>query len=672
MAQQRLLAAIMFTDIVGYTTLMGKDEQHAFALLHDNRELQKPVIESFNGRWVKEMGDGVLSTFNSVSDAVLAAIEIQERCALNNSFQLRIGIHHGEVVVEENDVFGDAVNIAARLQALAPVGGIWISESVHQNVSNKKKIRSRYIKEVRLKNVKDPVRVYEVLTGVIQAPQKKGVTLPFKRFINRVGGNRFWMVMLLLVILLISLSLFYFSRQGSIRFSKGDTQVDRSIAVLPFVNLSNDKEQEYFSDGLSEDLLNRLAKIPGLKVIARTSSFAFKGKNEDIRAISQTLGVAHILEGSVQREGNRVRVTAQLIRAADGAHLWSEQYDRQLEGLLKLQDEISQAVVQELKLKFLLPGSVSGNPEAYNFLLQGNYFFDKLDEENVARALGFYRKALALDSSNALPWAMLAKVYSRQAWQNYINQQQGYEQARVAAVKSISLDPRLASGHTVLGGIKMYYDFDWKGAGSEFQEALRSEPSNPDVINNIGVLYQILGQWDLAIEKLQQAISLDPLRPIYYNNQGANLTYAGRIDEANEQYKKLLEINPQFQRAHMYLGRNLLIQGKKTEAFNEMKKEMAPVFSSFGMLLAYHALDNKKEAGERLSRFISENRDRWPFLIAEAYAFMGNKDEAFQWLETAYNKRDSWLIWIKGDPLLKNLEGDPRLTAFLKKMNFSG
>jgi adenylate cyclase len=672
MPQQRLLAAIMFTDIVGYTSLMGKDEQHAFALLHDNRELQKPVIESFNGRWVKEMGDGVLSIFNSVSDAVLAAIEIQERCSRNNSFQLRIGIHHGEVVVEENDVFGDAVNIAARLQALAPVGGIWISESVYQNVSNKKTIHTRFVKEVRLKNVKDPVRVYEVKTGVGQADKKRGLTLPVKRFINRVGGTRFWLVMLLLFILLVSLSVFYFTREGSIRFSKDNAQMDRSIAVLPFVNLSSDKEQEYFSDGLSDDLLNKLARIPGLKVIARTSSFAFKGKNEDIRTISQTLGVAHVLEGSVQREGNRIRVTAQLIRASDGVHLWSEQYDRQLEGLLKLQDEISQAVVQELKLKFLLPSSDARNPEAYNFLLQGNYFYDKLDEDNVAKAKAFYLKALAIDSSYALSWAMLAKAYSRQAWQNYINQGQGYEQARAAALKSISLDPQLAEGHLVLGAIKMYYDFDWKGAESEFKEALRSEPSNPALINNIGVLYQILGQWDQAIEKLQQALSLDPLRPIYYNNQGANLTYAGRIEEANEHYKKSLEINPQFQRAHMYLGRNLLIQGRNTEAFDEMKKEMAPVFGAFGMLLAYYALGNKKEADERLSRFIEENKDQWPYLIAEAYAFRGNQDEAFHWLETAFRKRDSWLIWIKGDPLLKNLEGDPRLSAFLKKMNLSG
>src|SRR6266498_4334727 len=228
MPQSRQLAAIMFTDIVGYTALMGEDEQKAFELLRKNRQLQKPIIEKFNGTWIKEIGDGVLASFHTVTDAVLCATEIQKKCAAIDDLKLRIGIHLGDVVFENNDVFGDGVNIASRLQALAPIGGIWISESVYKNVANKKDIKTKFVREEILKNVKEAVRIYEVITG----------------------------------------------NTGTAK-----TTPEKSVAVLPFVNMSNDPEQEYFSDGMAEEILNSLSNLKDLKVARRTSSFQFKGKN---------------------------------------------------------------------------------------------------------------------------------------------------------------------------------------------------------------------------------------------------------------------------------------------------------------------------------------------------------------------------------------------------------
>src|SRR5688572_8873379 len=307
MSQTRQLAAIMFTDIVGYTALMGDDEQKAFELLKKSRELQKPLIEQNNGRWIKELGDGILASFYTVTDAVLCAGTIQQTCSSTPNLQLRIGIHLGEVIFEDNDVFGDGVNIASRLQAIAPVGGIWVSESVHNNISNKKGFRSQFVREENLKNVKEPVRIYEVSVDV--AEQAATVI----------------------------------SSAREIKVSPA-----KSIAVLPFVNMSNDPEQEYFSDGMAEEIINSLSHLKDLNVAGRTSSFQFKGKNLDLRQIGKKLNVSYVLEGSVRKQGDRLRITGQLVNVDDGYHIWSEKFDRQINDVFAIQDEIALAITEKL------------------------------------------------------------------------------------------------------------------------------------------------------------------------------------------------------------------------------------------------------------------------------------------------------------------------------------
>ena len=672
MSQTRQLAAIMFTDIVGYTALMGNDEQKAFTILTKNRSLQKSIIEQFNGRWIKELGDGVMASFNTVSDAVNAAIKIQQTCNAAKDFQLRIGIHLGEVVFENDDVFGDGVNIASRIQALATPGGVWISESVHNNVSNKNDINTEFVKVVHPKNVKEPVRIYQVkMEGVVTIkPVFSSTEIKiFKHknlFLPSIG----------LVLILASGYFIYNNFQKKSKEdipSKVEVVIDKSIAVLPFVDMSARKDQEYFSDGLSEELLNLLAKIPELKVIGRTSSFSFKGKNEDLRSIAEKLGVAHLLEGSVRKDGNKIRVTAQLIKAKDGSHLWSETYDRDLKGIFKLQDEIAQAVVQQLKLKLLVVPSVkisgTGNLEAYNLILQGNYFFDKLDKDNVAKAINFYNRALAIDSTNAHALGKLANAISRQAWQNYIDQNSGYEKARQLALKAISLDSNIANGYLELGDVKLYHDFDWIGAEKDYQKALSLEPENAEIIYSNGSFYFATGRWKEAIRTMKKCNDLDPLKPLSHLNLGNILTHAGRIEEANTYFKKALELNPQFQRAHMYLGRNYLLLGKSEMALKEMQQENLGVFRTFGLALAYHALGHSKEADDALKDFTDRFQNHWGYLLAELHAFRGEKDQAFMWLKNTYNKKDSWLVFLKGDPLLKNLKSDSRYDAFMKKMN---
>jgi len=665
--QSRQLAAIMFTDIVGYTALMGMDEQKAFELLDKNRQIQKPIIEQYNGRWLKELGDGVMASFHTVSDAVYAAIKIQQACNSAKDFQLRIGIHLGEVVFENEDVFGDGVNIASRIQAIASPGSIYISETVHNSISNKKDFQTKFVKEEKLKNVKEPVKIFQVVAeGVVQHQLNIGEIIKPKPIILFVA--------VAVVVVLIAgyfVQKFFIDNQSS-QGVTADESNDRSIAVLPFVDMSAGKDQEYFSDGLSEDLLNLLSKIPELKVIGRTSSFSFKGKNEDLRVIGEKLGVANVLEGSVRKDGTRIRVTAQLIRTADGFHLWSEQYNRDMDSIFELQDEIAEAVVQGLKLKLLKtkspPGATPVNKEVYNLILQGNYFLEKRDKENLDKALDFYLRALAIDSLNARSWAALANCFSIQSSWSWIDPLQGLQKARNAATKAIALDSNLFEARRALGAVRMW-NFEWDGAEAEFEKAMQLDPGNAETYRMIAFLYRAMGRFEEAIRLYKKSIDLDPIKGHTYFNYGQLLYHAGQPEDAIASYKKVLDLHPQFPRTHIFLGKVYLLQGKPEMALTEMQQETNEVWKNFGLILAYQALGRKEEADKLLQVHILRFAKDEAYQIAEVYAVRGEKDKAFEWLEKAYAVKEVRLTYLKGDPLLKNLEGDPRHKAFLKKMN---
>ena len=666
MTQSRQLAAIMFTDIVGYTAMMQQNEEKAVSVIkHYNSTLEKWVTH-FNGQVLNYYGDGSLCIFSSATDAVNCSLAVQKELKTDPVVPLRIGLHIGEVFFEDGKALGDGVNVASRVQSLGQENTILISEEVHNKIKNNDSITTKSLGQFDFKNVGKPMEVFALTNDGLFVPQRKKMEGKLKK-INVQKRN---IIAAVSIILLFVAGLFIYKNF----WAKNISAVDKSIAVLPFVDMSAAKDQEYFSDGLSEELLNLLAKIPELKVIGRTSSFSFKGKNEDLRSIAEKLGVAHILEGSVRKDGNKIRVTTQLIRAADGSHLWSETYDRDLEDIFKLQDDIAGAVVQELKLKLFEVPSVkisgTGNIDAYNLILQGNYFFDKLDKENVAKAVDFYTQALIIDSTDALAWGKLANAILRQAWQNYIDRREGREKARKAALKSIALNKNLAIGYIELGDLNLYQDFEWKRAEDNYQQALSLEPGNADVLYGLGGgLYFVFGRWDNAIRLMKECIEIDPLKPLYFLNLGNILTHAGRLDESIAYFKKTLELNPQFQRAHFYLGRSYLLMGKPEMALKEMQKENFEVFRIFGIAMAYYAANRHKEADEVLRDFSDRFQNEWSYLLAELYAFRGEKDKAFIWLKNAYEKNDGWLVFLKGDPLLKTLKNDPRYTAFLKKMN---
>ena len=444
-----------------------------------------------------------------------------------------------------------------------------------------------------------------------------------------------------------------------------------SIAVLPFVNMSTDKDQDFFSDGLTEELLNDLAKIPGLHVTGRTSSFQFKGQKEDLRVIAKKLNVANILEGSVRKDGKRVRVTAQLVSAEDGFHKWSETYDRELNDIFAVQEEISRNVAEALKVK-LLDQKVSltqkKNGDAYSAYLQGQYFNDRLTTEDLQKAITYYQKAIEIDPNYAPAWTGLARIYRIQANRGDLENDEGYRKAREAVEKAFVLDQNLATAHSEMGWIKRSYDWDWSGAEASFQRALKLEPGNATIIRGAAVLPGTLGRFEEAIELDHKALELDPLNPIIYNNLGLHTYRSEQYDESSKAFKKALELNPEYPEVHVYLARVYLIQSRNDEAQAEIAKEKNPLWRTYGFALAYHASEKKNEADAALKELTEKYQSRAAFQIAEVHAFRGETDQAFQWLERAYSQRESDVTYVKGDPLLKSIENDPRYSSFLVKM----
>lgn len=485
---------------------------------------------------------------------------------------------------------------------------------------------------------------------------------------KKPSGNRKFVYGILAALVIVVTALYYF-RIG-LSSSRSPT-TGNSIAVLPFADLSPNSDQEYFSDGLSEELLNLLARIPDLKVISRTSAFSFKGKNEDIRDIGKKLGVTHILEGSVRKSSDKIRITAQLIHVHDGSHIWSKTYDRTMGDIFKVQDEIANTVVQELKIT--LAGKEvhtrPANSEAYNLFLKGRYFFAKHRPEDVEKAIDLFNQAIALDNSLADAWAALSLAYASHANNGYINPAEGFEKARSAATKAIKLADDLAGGHYALASIKAAHDWDWRGAEEEFRKAIAHDPSNIGAINGMANLALTMGQFDQAISLYSKALELDPLRTVIKVNLAMTLMHSNKPDEAEQNLKSALEVNSQFPTAHYRLGLVYLLKGNTQMALEEIQKEEAEDWKVQGLAMAYYKAGNKKEADKLLEIFIRDYRDVSAFQIAEIYGCRNESDNVFQWLETAYRQRDGGLSTLAGNPWLKDLEKDTRYAEFRRKMN---
>ena len=445
-----------------------------------------------------------------------------------------------------------------------------------------------------------------------------------------------------------------------------------SIAILRFVDLSAEKNQEYFSDGLAEELLNSLANTPGLRVAGRTSSFQFNGQSGDFHLIGKKLHVATILEGSVRRQGNRAKVTVDLINAADGYHLWSNTFDRDMNDIFAVQEEIASAVRGALEVALLkvrnAPSVRRTNAEAYNAYLQGQYFLERHTNANLKKAVGYFEQAIKLDRGYAPAWVGLGESRIGQASAGDVPAEEAYRTARAEVEQALALDADLGEAHSAMGQISLLHDWQWTVADASFQRALALEPGNSKAMGFAGMLAEDLGRLDEAIALYRRAVEIDPLSPRGYYDSAMVLFYAGRQEEAASVLKKALELFPEMDNAHCLLGQVYLTQSHPQEVLAEMEKEKDPALRLYGLALAYHALGRKRESDANMADLIARYRATAGYQIAEVYAVRKEKDRAFEWLERAYTEHDAGLTRIKGDPMLKSLERDPRFAALLRKM----
>ena len=447
---------------------------------------------------------------------------------------------------------------------------------------------------------------------------------------------------------------------------------EHSIAVLPFVNMSADKEQEYFSDGLAEELINLLARIPELRVPARTSSFSFRGRPATAGEIGNALNVAHVLEGSVRKAGNRLRITVQLVRSDSGYHLWSETFDRTLDDIFQIQDDIAHAVVDKLRLTLLTAvpsASAAGtNADAHNLYLQGQYLSGRETQADLDKAVEFFQRALALDPVYARAWAGLSAVYLRQVANSYIALDQGYALVRAAAEQAIALDPTLGDAYSSLVVVLVSVDHDWRGSAERLVRARALDPGNPLLLLTTAVVARALGNTDEAVALLRQALDRDPLNLLVRRYFARALYYAGRLTEAEAEIRQVLALSAAYPVAHYELGRILLAQGAVEAAVAAFEAEASPNWRTFCLPLGYHAQGRAADAQAALAAMLHDPTGS-EFQIAEAYAYLGDADQAFRWLEAAVASRDPGILWLRDDPLLRGLTGDPRYAALLRTLN---
>ena len=459
--------------------------------------------------------------------------------------------------------------------------------------------------------------------------------------------------------------------------------IENSIVILPFEDMSPGKDNEYFCDGITEEIINALTKIKNLHVVARTSSFAFKGQGTDVREIGKKLSVESLLEVSVRKADNKLRITAQLINIENGFHLWSESFDREASDIFTIQDEIASQIVRKLKVNIqsneaeMVSKRTTGNLEAYNLYLKGRYFWNKLTEEGLNKGMDFFRQAIKTDPKYAPAYSGISDAYCRLAWYSYSSPREAFSEAKKAAEKALELDKNLPEAHASLGFVSMCFDRDYDRAFEQIKNAIDLDPGSAGTRTYYSICLAITGRHEESIEEAKQALYLDPLTPMMQINLGGRYYYARKYDKCIDSVKKTLDMDPGFEMAHYYLAYFYNQKKEHGKALEEIRRVISvfgrnntQFLAAYAIILAY--MNDTEGAQEIVTEILELSKEKYTsfFWLGTIYLVLGMKEEAFKMFEKAYNAREVLMIFLNVDPVFDSLKPDPSFQSLLKKMNF--
>jgi TolB-like protein/class 3 adenylate cyclase/tetratricopeptide (TPR) repeat protein len=669
---QRRLAAILSADVVGYSRLMAEDEEATVRTVAAYREQVGLLVAQHRGRLVDSAGDSFLAEFASALGAVQCALEIQSvlaarnaRLAQDHRMQLRVGVHLGDIRLEGERVYGDGVNIAARLQALAEPGGICVSAAVQEQVGTKLTLSCRDLGPQSLKNIPGPVRAYSIC-----------VEEPTARSGARRRGGR-WALAIAAAGIAAAAAAAGWRLLAPVGEALPRADPIRSLAVLPLENLSGDPEQAYFADGMTEALIGDLARIAALRVISRTSVMQYKGARKPLREIARELDVEGVLEGTVQRVGDRVRITAQLIDARSDAHLWSERYDRALSDVLILQSDLARAVAEQVRLELspkehaALSPTRTVDPRAYDAYVRG---LEARGHEAVPlwapRAIAEFERAVELDPNFAEGWAALGDA---RVWLAWFADSQQFAKARDAAQRALDLDDRSGKAHSTLASVLFAPDWDFEAARHAAERALELAPSDPTVLDQYIWQLVLLNRTEQARPVMERLLRVAPLDRVYRANRMRNFYLMREYDRALEELEWIRGRDPGF--AFPWVPSVYAVLGRFEEA-HRAQLDLAEQ-------LCGPRCQGLREAVERgwreggwegsIRSFIGQAAEReglprvW---IAENCLRIGAREDALAWLERAYQDREPVLLYLNADPVWDPLRSDPRFQDLLRRIGF--
>jgi len=658
MALHRQLSAILFTDIEGYTTVLLQNEQEAMTIKNRHRDVLEKEHEKFGGRVIQYYGDGTLSTFPSVVDAVNCALSMQQQYLKLPKVNVRMGLHIGDILFDEGSIFGEGVNLASRIESLGVAGCVLLSDKANDELHNHPEIKTVSVGIYHFQNVNRAVEVFALnheglvkpipnsLKGKTQKEKPSDESLPIK--------------------------------------SDPDSIILKSIAVLPFVNMSNDPEQEYFSDGMAEEIMNSLSHIKDLKVAGRTSSFQFKGKNVDLRKVGEKLGVSTVLEGSVRKQGSKLRVTAQLIKVKDGFHIWSERYDRDMGDVFAIQDEISLAITEKLKISLLdddrirITTTYTDNTEAYELYLKGRFYINRRGGF-IADGIKCFEEAMVLDPDFSLAYAGYADALLLSAGYGLVAPKLVMSKVRESAFKAIQLAPHLCEPYSSLGFYYTVYERNWVEAKKHFLRSIQINSRYPQAHYWYGYDYLSWVEGDfLEAEKHGKiAIKLEPLSAICYAMYAAILHTGRKFEEGLAICKTGIGLDPNSFLCYLCEGNCYtgLQQYEKAIASYENARRVSSknYFSTFALIWTYCILHNTEKASQLFNEVKRKSESEYMpnTLMGLTSAYLGDFDEAFRYLKKAYDDPEAILLSLKYEPWVpSSLKADPRYHALLKNIGF--